>query len=162
MLLFKHNTATEIRISDGSSYVCSSDLHFGADLNPGELPAVVRPLLPAVLADAPLGQRIGARRHRHVVDRELQRAEQQRDRQQAPHQPELRDPRAPDRRELAVTDEAGEGRSEEHTSELQSLMRISYAVFCLKKKKANIYKKINIEPNYITAISQDQSQLQKH
>src|SRR3546814_2296173 len=37
------------------------------------------------------------------------------------------------------------GRSEEHTSELQSLMRISYAVFCLKKKKTNtltaIYKK---------------------
>src|SRR3546814_6878215 len=31
------------------------------------------------------------------------------------------------------------GRSEEHTSELQSLMRISYAVFCLKKKK---YKKV--------------------
>src|SRR3546814_4782563 len=29
------------------------------------------------------------------------------------------------------------GRSEEHTSELQSLMRISYAVFCLKKKKPN-------------------------
>src|SRR3546814_7192138 len=28
-----------------------------------------------------------------------------------------------------------DGRSEEHTSELQSLMRISYAVFCLKKKK---------------------------
>src|SRR3546814_1534461 len=31
-------------------------------------------------------------------------------------------------------------RSEEHTSELQSLMRISYAVFCLKKKKANRQK----------------------
>src|SRR3546814_6620185 len=30
-----------------------------------------------------------------------------------------------------------EPRSEEHTSELQSLMRISYAVFCLKKKKTN-------------------------
>src|SRR3546814_3507511 len=30
---------------------------------------------------------------------------------------------------------AGHGRSEEHTSELQPLMRISYAVFCLKKKK---------------------------
>src|SRR3546814_5812323 len=29
------------------------------------------------------------------------------------------------------------GRSEEHTSELQSLMRISYAVFCLNKKKIN-------------------------
>src|SRR3546814_3762340 len=31
--------------------------------------------------------------------------------------------------------DAGAGRSEEHTSELQSLMRISYAVFCLKKTK---------------------------
>src|SRR3546814_3494485 len=31
--------------------------------------------------------------------------------------------------------QAKENRSEEHTSELQSLMRISYAVFCLKKKK---------------------------
>src|SRR3546814_3900437 len=30
-----------------------------------------------------------------------------------------------------------DNRSEEHTSELQSLMRISYAVFCLKKKKHN-------------------------
>src|SRR3546814_10137379 len=34
-------------------------------------------------------------------------------------------------------------RSEEHTSELQSLMRISYAVFCLKKTKHNIKKKKN-------------------
>src|SRR3546814_7910969 len=34
-------------------------------------------------------------------------------------------------------------RSEEHTSELQSLMRISYAVFCLKKKKKKITKEIN-------------------
>src|SRR3546814_6496442 len=33
-----------------------------------------------------------------------------------------------------------EVRSEEHTSELQSLMRISYAVFCLKKKKHNTQK----------------------
>src|SRR3546814_1655171 len=32
---------------------------------------------------------------------------------------------------------AAQARSEEHTSELQSLMRISYAVFCLKKKKKN-------------------------
>src|SRR3546814_2544739 len=33
-------------------------------------------------------------------------------------------------------------RSEEHTSELQSLMRISYAVFCLKKKNIKRYKKV--------------------
>src|SRR3546814_8740700 len=37
--------------------------------------------------------------------------------------------------EFNPTDYAWEKRSEEHTSELQSLMRISYAVFCLKKKK---------------------------
>src|SRR3546814_7959178 len=37
-------------------------------------------------------------------------------------------------RQTAVHRMAGPGRSEEHTSELQSLMRISYAVFCLKKK----------------------------
>src|SRR3546814_10286070 len=39
----------------------------------------------------------------------------------------------------------GSDRSEEHTSELQSLMRISYAVFCLKKKKTN-----NTHPNTTT------------
>src|SRR3546814_10764447 len=33
----------------------------------------------------------------------------------------------------SATQSKGRGRSEEHTSELQSLMRISYAVFCLKK-----------------------------
>src|SRR3546814_1534841 len=37
--------------------------------------------------------------------------------------------------ERAAGELNGEARSEEHTSELQSLMRISYAVFCLKKKK---------------------------
>src|SRR3546814_4809793 len=35
------------------------------------------------------------------------------------------------------------GRSEEHTSELQSLMRISYAVFCLKKKKTTHNTTVN-------------------
>src|SRR3546814_5326167 len=40
--------------------------------------------------------------------------------------------------EQRVVDDAGlVRRSEEHTSELQSLMRISYAVFCLKKKNRN-------------------------
>src|SRR3546814_8848523 len=43
-----------------------------------------------------------------------------------------------------------EGRSEEHTSELQSLMRISYAVFCLKKKKKkHISDNTNKESNKI-------------
>src|SRR3546814_4484605 len=35
------------------------------------------------------------------------------------------------------------GRSEEHTSELQSLMRSSYAVFCLKKTTNNLYQQSN-------------------
>src|SRR3546814_8948587 len=42
----------------------------------------------------------------------------------------------PDLPSLAL-DRARAGRSEEHTSELQSLMRISYAVFCLKKKQTH-------------------------
>src|SRR3546814_1045455 len=53
----------------------------------------------------------------------------------SPHQdahPRLR-PRRPLGRHLCRA--RGHDRSEEHTSELQSLMRISYAVFCLKKKK---------------------------
>src|SRR3546814_3090455 len=42
--------------------------------------------------------------------------------------------------------ERQQNRSEEHTSELQSLMRISYAVFCLKKKnKRNISKTTNLQ-----------------
>src|SRR3546814_3187724 len=40
---------------------------------------------------------------------------------------------------IPVVDD-GTLRSEEHTSELQSLMRISYAVFCLKKKKYETYQ----------------------
>src|SRR3546814_8382465 len=39
-------------------------------------------------------------------------------------------------------------RSEEHTSELQSLMRISYAVFCLKKKNNRIHKRIAYTQTY--------------
>src|SRR3546814_8338956 len=61
----------------------------------------------------------------------------------APPDLHVTDPvRSPSTRRAGASEEAaGEGlavRSEEHTSELQSLMRISYAVFCLKKK-------INIE-----------------
>src|SRR3546814_9108722 len=39
-------------------------------------------------------------------------------------------------------------RSEEHTSELQSLMRISYAVFCLKKKTDSTLTRLSINPSY--------------
>src|SRR3546814_3295139 len=39
---------------------------------------------------------------------------------------------------LQLAEQTGANRSEEHTSELQSLMRISYAVFCLKKKTTSL------------------------
>src|SRR3546814_4823448 len=47
-------------------------------------------------------------------------------------------------------------RSEEHTSELQSLMRISYAVFCLKKKKTQNYRILqqHTQSNQYTTYSQ--------
>src|SRR3546814_1868227 len=61
----------------------------------------------------------------------------------APDQLPLR-PRSPSASRLSISlclwqgrCEMRQKRSEEHTSELQSLMRISYAVFCLKKKKYN-------------------------
>src|SRR3546814_5165626 len=45
------------------------------------------------------------------------------------------------------------GRSEEHTSELQSLMRISYAVFCLNKKTPYSYKPILHQIYYVIKIT---------
>src|SRR3546814_3947014 len=52
-------------------------------------------------------------------------------------------------RQRAQRQELLQQRSEEHTSELQSLMRISYAVFCLKKKKKkNHTNKINTKITY--------------
>src|SRR3546814_7095664 len=44
-------------------------------------------------------------------------------------------------------------RSEEHTSELQSLMRISYAVFCLKKKQNKYTHSANYQPHNIINIT---------
>src|SRR3546814_1755615 len=111
-----------MRISDWSSDVCSSDLVDGP-LTPGD---VTRQVLAEgverciVVTDRPdlydansgLGEGVTVH-HRDELDA-LQR--------------ELRDVKG-------VTVIVYEQRSEEHTSELQSLMRISYAVFCLKKKK---------------------------
>src|SRR3546814_9457363 len=51
-------------------------------------------------------------------------------------------------------------RSEEHTSELQSLMRISYAVFCLKKKNTNNHDKTHTIPKSLN-IHHKQQQTQQ-
>src|SRR3546814_5448180 len=48
-------------------------------------------------------------------------------------------------------------RSEEHTSELQSLMRISYAVFCLKQKKLNNHPELSTTITTLTTITHNKS-----
>src|SRR3546814_5050732 len=66
---------------------------------------------------------------------------------------------------LKAANMASQNRSEEHTSELQSLMRISYAVFCLKKKKTKVKKnkpKIHINRYTIIIKTPDTNQLQPH
>src|SRR3546814_5853553 len=54
-----------------------------------------------------------------------------------------------------------QGRSEEHTSELQSLMRISYAVFCLKKKKTSNTNMTRHTPRQIEAHTTIQTSYKK-
>src|SRR3546814_1497213 len=103
-----------MRISDWSSDVCSSDL-LGDDV--GAVPV-------AALADR--------------VDRVARRADQLADGTVRHFGMVLQNPGDAVGLVLALADRGvarAAGRSEEHTSELPSLMRISYAVFCLKKKK---------------------------
>src|SRR3546814_6613310 len=118
---FKQKTAYEMRISDWSSDVCSSDLR-------GACQALQRKdcRLPALWQQlAPMGRGYGA----------VARGCNGRVRGSPsgpPAPPSKRIARVPCR--AAPPPPHCRFRSEEHTSELQSLMRISYAVFCLKKK----------------------------
>src|SRR3546814_4083130 len=98
-----------MRISDWSSDVCSSDLHFEHAPGQAQDLRLVQALVEEFLHE--LGD--GGELQRRNMDPRVGRLHRQRERP-----PRWR-----------------RHRSEEHTSELQSLMRISYAVFCLKKKK---------------------------
>src|SRR3546814_6919134 len=114
-----------MRISDWSSDVCSSDL--------AQRDVVLDSLLLQLAADQAGGERRRVDRHAEI-EREIG---QRPDMVLVP----VGDDDALQTVELAF-DEAEIGqdhRSEEHTSELQSLMRISYAVFCLKKKKNKVH-----------------------
>src|SRR3546814_9645080 len=123
-----------MRISDWSSDVCSSDLSRSVDDDLGDVGASESPQDPLGRRQAP-----DARTRRvHVQDLSTGASGRW------PLNGWLAlcsyDPaalRLNDRRD--VHDRISV-RSEEHTSELQSLMRISYAVFCLKKKKKNNIK----------------------
>src|SRR3546814_2911334 len=100
-----------MRISDWSSDVCSSDLGHSCVAWDA-----VQPFGPRAHSSArPVGEPAYRRRKKDVCT--------------FPHAGRLVAARARRRRRART-------RSEEHTSELQSLMRISYAVFCLKKKTA--------------------------
>src|SRR3546814_4745365 len=117
---FKQKTAYEMRISDWSSDVCSSDLH-GETVTRAPLAEAV-PLPHSLTAPrfswpATPGPATPVPEAAHVDHHAAQR-------------PDLRhgDCR-PGRRQA---EGFGSRRSEEHPSELQSLMRFSYAVFCLK------------------------------
>src|SRR3546814_2352618 len=125
---FKQKTAYEMRISDWSSDVCSSDLAvvIGASFIGMEASAALRARGLDVHVVAPeskpmervlgpqLGEHLRRLHERNGVAFHLGTS-------------------------VAAIDDRGV-RSEEHTSELQSLMRISSAVFCLNKKIKNINK----------------------
>src|SRR3546814_5766734 len=60
-----------------------------------------------------------------------------------------------DQLNAAMQDYWNDNRSEEHTSELQSLMRISYAVFCLKKKKNKKYNTNEYHTRQLNCLQQN-------
>src|SRR3546814_6897882 len=138
---FKQKTAYEMRISDWSSDVCSSDLR-------GHRP------------DRPVGRappdhrrrRAGARSRVRRARAGAHGGEQGRAARGRAARHGRQEPRRGSARRVGGgIDEAlrhrrrpGAARSEEHTSELQSLMRTSYAVFCLKKKKTHPTQDSNI------------------
>src|SRR3546814_1810485 len=128
VFFFKQKTAYEMRISDWSSDVCSSDLiETVAHNTPDKIHTIV--IDPATGLMPHHGRAVAAAlalegdlaRQAAKVLAGLYNAFLATDAEQIEINP------------LAV-------RSEEHTSELQSLMRISYAVFCLKKKKDKTHR----------------------
>src|SRR3546814_8620432 len=120
-----------MRISDWSSDVCSSDLQEDADaIGPPRVGDALQPGDETRLQED-RGRVDIVHRHRVDPDRGVgARIVDQPPVEMVGQAPPVED-RAPG---IAALDAAVGIRSEEHTSELQSLMRISYAVFCLKKK----------------------------
>src|SRR3546814_2516463 len=134
-----------MRISDWSSDVCSSDLLFGGrdhiERDAGLAPHPPDQLVAIDGAAARLGR--DRARQGDVAANQLVGAN--RERGDGAVYRRVADPAAAVQ-PFAQANDAGKGvdddkftiRSEEHTSEIQSLMRISYAVFCFRKKKSTI------------------------
>src|SRR3546814_4231916 len=130
-VFFKQKTAYEMRISDWSSDVCSSDLRLSLArcAASGGLSRRRRPIRRRTRL---LPRHPGFLPGPVTVD-----LDPERDAQEGPHQhkPGQHDEIVERRVDHQRLDDVAGDRSEEHTSELQSLIRISYAVFCLTKKK---------------------------
>src|SRR3546814_2895548 len=121
MFFFKQKTAYDMRISDWSSDVCSSDLRY--NFSDVDVQSEIRDFQPEMLKKL-LPMKTGDWYDAKLVEDTVESLSETAGLfgyAFADINPEFR--RNPEDR-----------RSEEHTSELQSLMRISYAVFCLKKK----------------------------
>src|SRR3546814_2811772 len=116
---FKQKTAYEMRISDWSSDVCSSDLQ----CQPQHAERGNRDRRPLQAIET-FAQDEHTEQHADQWIDEI--AETGFNDVIGGHRPHVQQPVGTD-----------QYRSDEHTSELQSLMRISYAVFCLQKKKQN-------------------------
>src|SRR3546814_5527640 len=112
LFFFKQKTAYEMRISDWSSDVCSSDLSSGSQIS-----ATVSPFF-SRWRSRQLAATLSMPSRNHEIWKSCSSNDQS--------------PAISGR--LIQSSRFACSRSEEHTSELQSLMRISYAVFCLKKK----------------------------
>src|SRR3546814_2091770 len=115
-----------MRISDWSSDVCSSDLrgHSRTNFKATGLSIAVEQLR---------GQRVGERDQRHVGPLAKRHANRQR-----PIGGQVAGKAVGNRLAEFLVLDLLHVRSEEHTSELQSLMLISYAVFCLKKNMSSL------------------------
>src|SRR3546814_4437380 len=130
---FKQKTAYEMRISDWSSDVCSSDLRcWRAEARRQSHPGRTASGTPGPVRSWRSRSRIGWSGVRAIA-RALSPAASSRDSVAGPAPRRQRQ-----RRRARATDPPTGSRSEEHTSELQSLMRISYAVFCEKKKTTTL------------------------
>src|SRR3546814_3128740 len=88
----------------------------------------------------PAGEERGSADHHHRIDLERSALGQRRNLDGGTRRVRLAEVFGHHRVDLGELAQVGQvqARSEEHTSELQSLMRISYAVFCLKKKSTRI------------------------
>src|SRR3546814_10828123 len=132
--IFKQKTAYEMRISDWSSDVCSSDLSSGSAPRSSKLSGSRASVTALPRERGSAHERAIHLSHREARSRDVGDPDEAGARDALPSRRDHRRCRTRRGQPGCRCMDRAETRSEEHTSELQSLMRISYAVFCLTKK----------------------------